>query len=188
MKNPVSEFLAESGRYSEKELMLLEKELQFRTLKKEEILLDKGVVCSSLCFVAKGAVYQYSIDSELNKNVIDLNITNDWIINYKSFASREPSEYYIQSYEDSAIYELSMDSIHKLIAQSQSFLQLGKILEESTSRISFFDNNSTPDEKYQYILKNKPELIQKFPQKLIASYLKITPETLSRVRNRLSKA
>lgn len=76
---------------------------------------------------------------------------------------------------------------HRLIGQSQSFLQMGKILEESTSRIDFFDNNNTQDEKYQYVLENKPELIQSFPQKLIASYLKITPETLSRVRNRFSK-
>lgn len=65
---------------------------------------------------------------------------------------------------------------------------MGKILDASTSRIDFFDNNNTPDEKYQYILKNKSEFIQKFPQKLIASYLKITPETLSSVRNRFSKS
>jgi hypothetical protein len=62
---------------------------------------------------------------------------------------------------------------------------MGRILEESTSRIDFFDNNNTPDEKYRYIIANKPKLLQKFPQTIIASYLKISPETLSRVRKRL---
>ncbi|PKG42822.1 Crp/Fnr family transcriptional regulator, partial [Psychroflexus sp. MES1-P1E] len=111
--------------------------------------------------------------------------SNDWVINHKSFTTRKPSEYSIQAFEESFIYELSIDAIHRLIAQSQSFFQMGKILEESTSRIDFFDNNNTPDEKYDFIIKNKPSLLQKFPQKIIASYLKITPETLSRVRKRI---
>ena len=111
----------------------------------------------------------------------------DRVINHKSFTTRKPSENLIQAFEDSTIYELSIEAIHKLIATSQSFLQLGKILETTISRIDFFDNNNTPDEKYRFILEHKPMLLQKFPQKIIASYLKITPETLSRVRKRFSK-
>jgi CRP-like cAMP-binding protein len=187
INNMISGFLNKIGHFSEEELTFLKEELEFRTLKKEEFLLDKGEVCASLSFITSGALYQYKIDSELNKNVIDLNVANDWIINHKSFTTQKPSEYIIQSYEESTICLLTIDSIHRLIAKSQSFLKLGKVLEASISRIDFFDNNNTPDEKYQYILKNKSEIIQKFPQKLIASYLKITPETLSRVRNRFSK-
>ena len=125
-------------------------------------------------------------ESEFNKNVIDLSIPNDWVLNHKSFTARKPSEYSIQAFEDTSYYEISIDAIHRLIAQSQSFLQMGKILEESISRIYFFDNNNTPDEKYLHIITKKPELLQKFPQTIIASYLKITPETLSRVRKRIS--
>ncbi len=179
------ELLKKAGKFSERESLLLKQELQFRKLKKGDVLLKKGDVCSSLYFVISGSFYQYKIDSELDKNIIDLNINNDWVINHKSFTSRTPSEYAIQAFEESSIYELSIDSIHKLIAISQAFLQMGKILEQSTSRVNFFDNNNTPDEKYQYILNNKPQLLQKFPQKMIASYLKITPETLSRVRKRI---
>ena len=118
---------------------------------------------------------------------IDLYIKNDWVINHKSFSTRQPSEYTIQSFKKSFVYELTIDSVHKLISKSQAFLTMGKILEESTSRINFFDNNNTPDEKYDFIINNKPQLLQEFPQKIIASYLKITPETLSRVRKRLSE-
>lgn len=186
MNESILELLNKAGKFSEKDSLLLTQELQFKKLKKGEILLEKENVCSSLCFVVSGSFYQYKIDSEFNKNIIDLNIPNDWVINHKSFTSRKPSEYSIQAFEDSTFYEISIDAIHKLIAKSQSFLQMGKILEESTSRIDFFDNNNTPDEKYVYILKNKPNLLQYFPQTIIASYLKITPETLSRIRKRLS--
>lgn len=185
MNNSILLLINKAGKFSEKDTLLLKKELQLRELKKGGILLEKGDVCSSLCFVISGSFYQYNIDFELNKNIIDLNTDNDWVLNHKSFTSRKPSEYSIQAYEDSSFYEISIDAIHRLIAQSQSFLQMGKILEESTSRINFFDNSNTPDEKYSYILENKPNLLQKFPQTIIASYLKISPETLSRVRKRL---
>ena len=187
MDNLTSAFLTKIGRFSEEELTLLKEELQFRTLKKDEVLLDKGETCAAFSFIISGALYQYKIDSDGNKNIIDLNVVDDWIINHKSFTTQKPSEYTIQSYEESTICLLTIDSIHRLIAKSQSFLKLGKVLEASISRIDFFDNNNTPDEKYKYILKNKPEITQRFPLKLIASYLKITPETLSRVRNRFSK-
>jgi len=186
MNESISELLNKAGKFSEKESLLLKQELQFRELKKGDILLEKGNVCSSLCFIISGSFFQYNIDSEMSKNIIDLSIENDWVINHKSFTSRKPSEYSIQAFEDSTFYEISMDAIHKLIAKSQSFLQMGKILEQTTSRIDFFDNNNSPDEKYLYILNGKPNLLQKFPQTFIASYLKITPETLSRVRKRLS--
>ena len=56
----------------------------------------------------------------------------------------------------------------------------------SVSRIVLFDNALTPKAKYAYVLNNSPQLIQEFPLKMIASYLKITPETLSRSERRLS--
>lgn len=186
MDNSFSKFLVKAGTFSEEESSLLKYELEFKELKKDEFLLEKGDTCSSLCFVISGSFCHYSIDAELNKKVIDLSITHDWVINYKSFATRKPSTYSIQAFEETTYYEISIDAIHRLIAQSQSFLQIGRALEESTSRIDFFDNDNTPDEKYDFILKNKPEFLQRFPQTIIASYLKITPETLSRVRKRLS--
>ena len=186
MEEAFLELLNRSGSFSRKEAELLKEAFQYQYIAKDRILLDKGSICSSLCFVVSGSFYHHHLDAEGNKTIIDLNGTYDWVINHKSFTSRKPSDYVIQAYEDSTYYEISIGAIHDLIAQSQAFLQMGKILEVVTARINFFDNNSTPDEKYLHIFENHPELLQKFPQTLIASYLKITPETLSRVRKRLS--
>lgn len=185
MSHSISEFLSSAGRFSESELELLKNEAQLINIKKGTILLDKGAICSSVSFIAEGAFIHYNTDDAMHKNIIDLNVENDWVLNPKSFTTQNPSTYSIEAYEDSTLYILSIVSIHRLIAQSQSFLQMGRILEGATSRLSFFDKNYSPDEKYQHLLNNKPKLIQKFPQKLIASYLKISPETLSRVRKRL---
>ena len=180
------EFLRNTGSYSEKELSLLEEVLVDRTLKKEEVLLEIGDVCSSICFLQKGAIYQYSVDDENGEQIIDLNVANDWIMNHQSFTGRKPSTYCIKAYEDSTIQMLSIDAIHQLIGQSQTFFQMGTILEKTVARVHFFDQQYTPDEKYAYVLKHHPILLQKFPQKMLASYLKMTPETLSRVRKRIS--
>ncbi|MFT5751516.1 MAG: CRP-like cAMP-binding protein [Flavobacteriales bacterium] len=179
--------LEKAGSFSEKETALLTHELQFQKIEKDAFLLQKGAVCSAICFVVSGCMYQYNIDADGNENVIDIHPTHDWVLNHKSFSLRKPSEMAIQTCEDSEVYVLSIDAIHRLIALSPSFLQMGAILERATTRIAFFDNNNTPDEKYQFILDNKPQLLQKFSQKIIASYLKMTPETLSRVRKRFSK-
>lgn len=180
------QLLKKAGNYAPAQQQLLEQALAYRSLQKGEVLLEQGQVCSAFCFIIEGAVYQYLLDSDLSEQVIDLNIANDWVVNHKSFTSRKPSEYTIKAIEKTELFCLSIESVHELIAQSQAFLQMGTILEEATARVRLFDNNYSPDEKYQYILKNKPELIQKFPQRLIASYLKMTPETLSRVRARIS--
>lgn len=187
LKPFIATLLQKTGQFSENDISLLTDALQFQKLAKGRFLLQKGEVCSSLCFVVSGSLYQYNVDIDGNENVIDIHAENDWVLNHKSFSSRSPSEYGIQAYEDSEVYTLSIDAIHGLIAQSPAFLQMGGILEGATARIVFFDNNSTPDEKYQFILDNTPQVLQKFSQKIIASYLKITPETLSRVRKRISK-
>ncbi|WP_299682110.1 Crp/Fnr family transcriptional regulator [uncultured Dokdonia sp.] len=182
----MNDFIEKLGTFSEEDIAILEKEVQQHMCAKDTCLLKKGEVCSSVYFVKEGAVYHHTTDKDGNLHVIDVNTTNDWVLNHKSFTSRKPSTYQIQVYEDSELYELSITSIHKLIALSPSFLQMGKLLEVVTSRLRFFDGNYTADEKYAYILSNKPELLQKFPQMILASYLKMTPETLSRVRKRVS--
>ena len=178
--------LQKTERYSEEELQLLKAAIVVRDLKKGEVLLEVGAVCSQVCFLEKGAIYQYNFDEENAENIINLNAPNDWIINHQSFTGRKPSAYCIEAYEDSTIQVLTIDAIHTLIAQSQTFLQMGTIMEKAISRVRFFDEQYTPDEKYQYILEHQPALIQKFPQKMLASYLKMSPETLSRVRKRIS--
>jgi hypothetical protein len=107
---------------------------------------------------------------------------NEWVLNHRSFVTQQPADSSISSFTGGIILELSIQSIHYLIGHSLSFLQLNKIMDNAVSRIVLFDNALAPKEKYLYVLNNRPQLIQEFPLKMIASYLKITPETLSRVR------
>ncbi|MFC4635318.1 Crp/Fnr family transcriptional regulator [Dokdonia ponticola] len=184
--NSLQNYLTQSINLTKRETDFVKNKLKYLELKKGDSLLNIGDVCSSVYFINTGSFYQYHLDEDFNIKVIDLYPKEDWMLNHRSFISRKPSQNSIEAFEDSTVFELSMESIHELIAISQSFLRLGKILDMANNRLELFDNNKSADEKYRYILTQKPMLIQKFPLAMIASYLKISPETLSRVRKRIN--
>ncbi|MEO6283125.1 MAG: Crp/Fnr family transcriptional regulator [Dyadobacter sp.] len=182
-----SEILRATGSYSDQDFQLFEKEVKVRQVEKGQVLLRKGEVARSLFFILKGAFYQYKTGSETERDVFDLHLDHEWLFNYTSLISQKPSECDVEAFNDASVLELSLETLHYLTGKSVAFLQLNKVLERAVSKLHFFDNAMTPLEKYQYILSNRPQLIQVFPLKMIASYLKITPETLSRVREKLAR-
>jgi CRP-like cAMP-binding protein len=144
-------------------------------------VLIEGEVCSSFYYVLEGSFIQYSlVDDE--EHIIDLHVSHEWLFNQESLTEQSPSTTTIRAYADSEVLCLSLYAFHQLSGQSQAFLQFGKILNQPKYRTFLFDQALSPTDKYNYILKSKPELTQVFPLKMIASYLKVTPETLSRVR------
>jgi len=189
MKNTAmtSDILKEIGYFSSQDIEVFERSLIKRTVRKGDILLKQGQVCQTVYFIAKGAFIEYNFKDEIEQNIIDLYTDNEWLLNKQSFVRQEPSETIIEAFIESDVFELDIHKIHHLVAQSPAFLRLGSILEPTHSRILFFDNSFSPLQKYQHILENRKEILQAFPLKIIASYLKITPETLSRVREKITK-
>ena len=182
-----SEILLTTGTYSNEEITLFEEVIKSRHVARNEFLLQKGQVTKSMYYLLSGSIYQYEQVSELDQNIIDLHIRGEWLLNYQSLISQRPSETYIQTFTDCHILELSLDMVHYLTGKSIAFLQLNRVLEGALRRMKFFDQAMTPVQKYNFILDNRPQLIQAFPLKMISSYLKLTPETLSRVRKSISK-
>ncbi|MBO9617013.1 MAG: Crp/Fnr family transcriptional regulator [Dyadobacter sp.] len=175
--------LRATGNYQDSDIGLFEKEVRAREVLKHELLLRKGEVARSVYYLLEGAVRQYDIVSESEYNTIDLHLAGDWFFNHESLVAQRPSRLFIEAYTDCRFIEISLDTIHYLTGKSIAFLQLNKVLEGAFQRMQFFDQSMTPVEKYRYLLENRPKVIQAFPLKIIASYLKITPETLSRARN-----
>ncbi|ULQ53206.1 Crp/Fnr family transcriptional regulator [Flavihumibacter fluvii] len=183
----LTDILQTNGMYSPGDIQLFKRNITCRNLAKDEMLMCPGEISKSIYFLISGAIYQYGYIHEIEENVIDLHTDNDWFLCHNSFIAQKPSETYIKAFTESSILELGIESLHDLIGKSPAFLQLGKIFEQSTSRVQLFDHRLTPTQKYQFVLDNKPELLKKFPLKYIASYLKITPETLSRVRENFAR-
>ncbi|HLD52434.1 MAG TPA: Crp/Fnr family transcriptional regulator [Sediminibacterium sp.] len=175
------EILNGLGQFSNFDIELFEKYSERRILNKNELLLKEGEVCKSFYYILSGSFSQFQID-DIDEVIIDLHLQDEWMFNQQSLTEQTPSNTTIKAFSKSEIIELSLSSFHCLCSKSPSFLQFGKILSQSINRVFLFDNSLKPYEKYSYINKAKPELVKVFPIKMIASYLKIAPETLSRVR------
>ena len=175
------EILTKIGQFSQTDITLFEKCCTQKTLNKNDVLLEEGATCRSFFYIISGSCYQYQ-EGKITEDIIDLHLEKEWMFNHRSLVEQSPSTTAIRAFAKSELIELSLDSLHRLIGQSPAFLQFGSILNQSNNRTHLFDNAFNPAQKYQYIQKAKPMIAQVFPIKMIAAYLKIAPETLSRVR------
>ena len=170
--------------FSQKERSLFTKKLKIKKVEKDDFLLRPGQVCNSIYFINCGAFRYYFRTNDFIERTLNLYIENDWVFDHQSFTSQKPSFNYIQAFEPGEIFELDIYSLHELIERYNSFFKLGNLLV-SVQDADFLLTEKSPDEKYKFILTNRPQLLHRFPLKYIASYLRITPETLSRVRRKM---
>lgn len=175
------EILNGVGSFSSHDLLLFEESVVQRSFKKNDILLQQDEVCQVVYFILSGSFFQFQHKNS-TETIIDLHLPNEWMYNHSSLIEQKPSNTTIKAFEDAEVIELSLNNLHGLIARSQSFLHLARIFDQTGNRTYLFDNALKPIEKYNYIKSVKPLIVQIFPVKMIASYLKISPETLSRVR------
>lgn len=175
------EILFNIGQFSSFDIELFDKHTLREKLNKNDILLKEEEVCKSFYFILSGSFVQFQT-IDMDEKIIDLHLKNEWMFNQESLTEQIPSRTTIKAFSKSEIIVLNLNSFHVLCTKSHSFLQFGKILNQTQHRTLIFDNSLNPTDKYSFICKIKPELITTFPLKIIASYLKVTPETLSRVR------
>jgi CRP-like cAMP-binding protein len=179
----VKALLDNIGNFGNEEVILFSERVIERNFRKNEILLNEGDVCRSAFYIVSGEAFQFCYD-DIDENIIDLHMENDWCLNHSSFVTQKPSTAIIKAYSGITVLELTITAVHELIAISPSFFQLGSVLEQTVSRVQYFDNTNTAEEKHKLLFSTRPQLFQKFPLKMIASYLKIAPETLSRIRGK----
>lgn len=158
---------------------------------KNQFLLQYGEICRYIYFVEKGLLKMYSIDKNGKEHIIQF-APESWLISDRSsLYFNEKSVYYIEAVEDSEILMLPPDFINKLIegfpnSLEQSDILLQKHIKSLQDRINSL-LAETAEERYMKFIKMYPDLLLRVPQWMIASYLGITPESLSRVRKELAR-
>jgi CRP-like cAMP-binding protein len=168
-----------------------EEKLLFQTfipkkLRKHQYLLQEGEVCRFAGFVVKGALKQYTIDKGGKENILGLHIENWWVGDRESFMIGTPSPYFIDAVEDVEMLVVSREDFINKLSQETFINEMIKVLTEKQSfnlikRVQAA-HTLTAEERYEDFQKRFPEFLQRFPQHIIASYLGMTKETLSRIR------
>ena len=162
-----------------------------RKVKKYEILLRAGEICKFGIFVASGCLRTYTIDDKGKEHILQFSVENWWTGDLSSFVTSTPTIYNIDALEDSEVLLFGDTALQKVMsyvpamaAQYQAGLQksAGAKNQRIVSSLS-----ATAEERYDSFLKTYPTIAQRVPQHMIASYLGISPETLSRIRKELSR-
>lgn len=164
---------------------------QPKKLRKKQYFLEEGSVCKYAGFILKGAMRQYSVDDKGVEHIVQLYIEDYWVSDRESAAMCAPSRYYIDAWEDTELLVVSVADMVDMIEKIPSFGQTTRLMDQRSFIASQRRLNSTisnPAEKrYEEFADNHPQFIQRFPQHLIASFLGITKETLSRIRKQAKK-
>lgn len=169
--------------------MKLQERFTFQYLKKGELLTRNGEVCRQVSFINKGLLRMfYLVDGK--EICTGFAKENDYLAQYDSFLTKQPSTGNIDALEDCQLINLSYDNMQALYNEEPVFQIFGrKIAEMLFISISSQTNSLltlTPEERYRNVLRDEPFIIQRAPQYMIASYIGITPEHLSRLRKKMT--
>jgi CRP-like cAMP-binding protein len=165
--------------------------LKKRIVKKKEHYLQAGDVSRATAYVNSGCLRQYIMGDHAKEIIIQFAFEDWWIGDLESFHFEKPSIFYIQALEES---ELMLLSRKNFLRVCQELPKYRSFHEDKVQRNHFatlkrlsMAKLGTPEEKYLHLMKEQPQLFQRVPLHYIASYLSIEPESLSRLRKRLSE-
>ncbi|MFT3702272.1 MAG: Crp/Fnr family transcriptional regulator [Agriterribacter sp.] len=162
-----------------------------RLFRKRQYALQEGDICNQMYFVVQGCLKMYKIDEKGNTHIIQFAPEHYWINDLGSFHGLKPSVLNIDAIEDTIVLQITRDDLILLYTHAPKFHRIFRVLlENSHVRLQerLLQNiSSTAEERYQSFLEVYPQLSNRLSQVMIASYLGMTPEFLSRLRNKLSK-
>lgn len=176
---------------SEEEYSFLRTLFVSKKLHKKQFLLQEGAVCTYQAFVEKGILRSYMTDDKNNEHILQFASEGWWMADLSSFLTGTPSRFSIQALEETEVllidkpsWNLSMENIPGLEHYFRILIQNHLIATQERLMQSL---SESAEKKFLKFEKTYPSCVTRVPQHMIASYLGITRETLSRVRKQLQK-
>lgn len=173
------------------EWQLFKSNFRPKRMLKRQFLLQEGDVCRQTTFVEKGSLFSFSIDSKGNQQVLRFAFEGWWIGDLRSFFTGSRSTLNIKVLEDSELLVLDKENHEKLLEEIPAYEHYHRIiLQNALVAMQCRVENAlglSAEEKYSRLIKRSPEFMNRVPLNLVASYLGVSPETLSRVRGKMAR-
>lgn len=161
-----------------------------KKLKKRQYLLQEGDIAKHVAFVSKGLLRLWASDDKGHEHTVQFALEGWWITDMYSFLTAEPSGFCIVAIEDSELLLLTTEAYEALLDKLPKMERYFRVLTQnslvSMQRRLMGSFRETAEEKYVKLQAKYPDILQRVPQHMIASYLGIKPETLSRTRKTIA--
>ena len=160
-----------------------------RKLRKKQFLVQEGEPGKYIAYVTRGCLRTYTVDDRGEEHVVEFAIEDWWASDLRSFLTGEPATFNIDALEDSRLLLLDRNAREELLHTVPKMERFFRLLQEAnyiaTHRRIGEALSRSAEERYLNFLKTYPQLVRRIPQRHIAAFLGITPQSLSRIRREL---
>ncbi|MCU0327003.1 MAG: Crp/Fnr family transcriptional regulator [Spirosomaceae bacterium] len=173
---------------TEGELELIDKNFEVREIKRKDFLLQDGKVCDFIGFITEGTIRHFHVKDGVEKTC-DISFENSWVTDFQSFTHNTLCIMNLQAMTNTTVFIIKKENLYKLYNDCNKYETFGRIMAEQVAQrateIAMSLSSDKPEERFKNLLKKQPDLFQKVPQKYIANFLGISPESLSRIQKRI---
>ncbi|SHN36220.1 Crp/Fnr family transcriptional regulator [Mucilaginibacter sp. OK098] len=171
---------------SEDDKRLLMAHFKPKKLRKRQYFLQEGDVCKYIGFIVKGSARTFTVDEKGHEHILKLSLENWWLADFESFYLLTPSRFNIEALEDLEVLQSSNAQIEDFLKPIPAFSAMANVISQNytiaNQKRMQAAMSYTAEERYEDLISNYPHFLQRFPQNMIASYLGLSPETLSRLK------
>ncbi len=189
--NVFFEYLKRYIHLTEKEEAFINSKLRYRTYLKRQYIVQAGDVCKYQTYIVAGKVRTFCLDDDGNEHIISFGIENWWVGDLKSFISQTPAEADVQCLSKTEVIQISHVDLEELYKEVPKMERLFRLIIQNAyvnSQKRILRNYSlSAKERYLLFQEEYPQIVQRVPQYMIASYLGITKEFLSTIRSQILK-
>jgi CRP-like cAMP-binding protein len=188
MTNKITSYIDKFVKLTEEEKELFSSSFKEVKIKKRQFIVQPNFTASHRHYVLTGAFRAYVVADEGQDHTITFAIDDWWITDYNSYIFQQPATMFVVALEDSNILQIDFDKERELKKSNHKFETFFRIIAErglaSQQRRIISNLTQTAEERYKNFLTKYPQIVQRVPQYALASYLGMTTEFLSKIRNK----
>ncbi len=192
MFDNLKSYILSKAQVTETELDQISSVFRLKKLRKKQYFLQEGDISQQLAFVNKGCLRMYRVDQKGHEHIVHFAFENWWINDRESYLNQDASKYNIDAIEDSEIMITDIDKFNQVLLSIPALAQMMQNLQAKNFVAVQRRINSTlsytAEEKYLELMEIQPEILNRVPLNMVASYLGISRETLSRIRSQAKRS
>ncbi|MEO9485702.1 MAG: Crp/Fnr family transcriptional regulator [Ekhidna sp.] len=180
--------IARYVKLSDDEIEQFISKLKTTRIKKRQFVIQPGFISDYRNYIVEGAVRVFYLDELGKEHTVSIGIEDWYFTDFYSYLNRSPAEYFAEALEDSLILQMRYDDVEELCARIHPLCQYFRLYSERALSYSLkrtiSNISKTSEERYWEYVNKYPQIANRVPQYVLASYLGISPESLSRIRSR----